>query len=373
MNSLRKVHVPLGPDAYDITIGGLVHAQLGALYAASPDSRAAVITSDNIAQLHAATVRESLRSGGWDVEVFVVPDGEAAKDLALAGDLCRRLAQSAFDRGAVIFALGGGVIGDLAGFVAAIYLRGITFVQLPTTLLAQVDASVGGKVAVDLPEGKNLIGAFHQPDAVFIDTSVLETLPDRYLRSGMAEAIKHAAIADEELFSFIEENIERIHARDAEILQHLLARNCQIKVDIVIQDPRDTGVRGLLNLGHTIGHAVEAGAHWAIHHGEAVAMGMVAETRLAVELGICGEGDLERLAELLAAAELSADSSEVDMSLAAAALRRDKKITNQALRLPLMTRIGEADLFEGISVAQVEAALVKAVEGSAPTGMADCT
>ncbi len=361
MNSLRKVHVPLGPDAYDISIGGSIHQRLGELYPAPPGSRAALITSDNIAQLHAATVRESLCSGGWDLEMFVVADGEAAKDLAVAGDLCRRLAQSGFARGAVIFALGGGVIGDLAGFVAAIYLRGIAFVQLPTTLLAQVDAGVGGKVAVDLPEGKNLIGAFHQPDAVFIDTSVLGTLPDRYLRSGMAEVIKHAAIADEELFGFIEENIERIYARDPEALQHLLTRNCQIKVDIVIQDPRDTGVRGLLNLGHTVGHAVEAGAHWAIDHGEAVAIGMVAETRLAVELGICGEGDLERLAALLAAAGLSADTSAVDTKLATAALRRDKKIARETLRLPLMTRIGKAELFETISIEQLEAALLNAV------------
>jgi 3-dehydroquinate synthase len=361
LNTFTKVHVPLGPDAYEIIIGGAILKGLDKLYAADSHSRAALITSDNIAPLHAAPVREALRSGGWDVELFVVPDGEAAKDLTVAGDLCRRLAQSGCDRGAVIFALGGGVIGDLAGFVAAIYLRGITFVQLPTTLLAQADASVGGKVAVDLPEGKNLIGAFHQPDAVFIDTSVLGTLPDRYLRSGMAEVIKHAAIADEELFSFIEDNIELIYARDPEILQHLLARNCQIKVDVVTRDPRDTGVRSLLNLGHTIGHAVEAGAHWAIHHGEAVAIGMVAETRLAVELGICGEHDLERLEELLATAGLRADTSEVDTTLAVAALRRDKKIANRALRLPLMTRIGKAELFQSIDIEQLEVALLNAV------------
>ena len=363
MNSFAKVHVPLGAASYDITIGASVHEHLGRLYPPRTGQRGCLIAPENLVDLYAAGLLQSLSAGGWQVELLPVADGEAAKNLQTAEQLCRRLAQTAFDRGSVLFALGGGVVGDLVGFVAAIYLRGIAFVQLPTTLLAQVDASVGGKVAVDLPEGKNLIGAFHQPDAVFIDTVPLNTLPDRQLRSGMAEVIKHAVIADAELFSYIEANLDRIYGREPTTLEHLLARNCQIKVDIITQDPYDTGLRSLLNLGHTVGHALEAAAaDWAIHHGEAVAIGTLAEARLAVQLGICEQHDLDRLQHLLAKAGLQSGIGEVDIDRATAALRRDKKIADQALRLPLMTAIGSAQVFEDITLDQLDAALRDALQ-----------
>ncbi len=363
MNFFTKVHVALGPASYDITIGASVQEHLGRLYPPRPGQRGCVIAPENLVDLYADGVLESLRAGGWEVELLSVADGEATKNLGTAEQLCRRLAQMTFDRGSVLFALGGGVVGDLVGFVAAIYLRGIAFVQLPTTLLAQVDASVGGKVAVDLPEGKNLVGAFHQPAAVFIDTVPLKTLPDRQLRSGMVEVIKHAAIADADLFSYLEANLERIYEREPTVLEHILARNCQIKVDIVAQDPYDTGPRSLLNLGHTVGHAVETGAAaWAIHHGEAVAIGMLAETRLAVQLGICDQHDLDRLQKLLDRVGLQSAIREVDIDKARAALRRDKKITDQALRLPLMTAIGSAEVFSDIALEQLDTALRDVLE-----------
>jgi len=363
---LSNVHVPLGADSYDIAVGASLYGELGRLFPPRPGQRGCVIAPENLVGEYAEPVLEGLRAGGWEAELLPVIDGEQAKNLQTAGELCRHLAQRAFDRGSVVFALGGGVVGDLAGFVASIYLRGIAFVQLPTTLLAQVDASVGGKVAVDLPEGKNLVGAFHQPAAVFMDTDALKTLPDRQLRSGMAEIIKHAVIADGDLFAYVEENLQRAYAREPEALKHLLVRNCQIKVDIVTQDPLDTGRRSLLNLGHTVGHALEVAAEdWGLHHGEAVAIGMVAEGRLSVRLGKCDREALDRLERLIAAAGLQAETVAVDIEMAREALRRDKKIADGALRLPLMTGIGSAEILAGVPMEQVDAALREALDSNA--------
>jgi 3-dehydroquinate synthase len=355
---VATVHVSLGAQSYDIVIGEGLHQRLHELLPARPGQRGCVVTSENLAEMYGQRALSSLTASGWIADLFSVPDGEAAKTVERAAELCRMLARAGLDRGAVLFALGGGAVGDLVGFVASIYLRGISFVQLPTTLLAQVDASVGGKVAVDLPEGKNLVGSFHQPQAVLIDTDTLRTLPARQLRSGLAEVVKHAVIADADLFSFIETRLEDIVSLEPEVLQHLLECNCQIKVDIVTQDPLDKGVRSLLNLGHTIGHAVEAATGgWEIHHGEAVALGMLAEGRLAVQLGMCEESALERLGRLLQRLGLEVAVGSVDLKLARAALRRDKKIVDGALRLPLMCDIGEAHMVDEVTLEQLDAVL----------------
>jgi 3-dehydroquinate synthase len=366
VETLTTISVPLGQQSYSIAIGQGLHQRLHELYPARASQRGYVIASDNLAELFGAPVLHSLRLAGWDVDLLTVPDGESAKTIEIAGTLCRQLAQSGLDRGAVLFALGGGAVGDLVGFVASIYMRGIDFVQLPTTLLAQADASVGGKVAVDLPEGKNLVGAFHQPSAVFMDTHALRTLPVRHLRAGMAEVVKHAVIADIDLFSYIESQLDDILAVDAEALKHLLARNCQIKVDIVTQDPLDKGVRSLLNLGHTIGHAVEAATEeWEIHHGEAVAFGMLVEGRLAVQRGICAESALERLRRLLQRLGFEADVDSVDLEQARAALRRDKKIADGVLRLPLMFDVGDARMVDDVTVEQLDAVLCETLRDDA--------
>jgi len=251
-----EIPVELGDDSYTIHIGkGLLEAVGDIAGPEQAGHRAAVITDDNLEELYASAVAQSLGRAGWDVALFAVPSGEGSKTLASAGQLCEQLAEAGLDRSGVVFAVGGGMVGDLAGFVAAVYMRGIPFVQVPTTLLAQVDASVGGKVAVDLPRAKNLVGAFHQPRAVVVDIETLSTLSDSQFQSGLAEVIKHAAIADAQMFSYLEQMLEQVMAHDRASLKYLLARNCQIKAEVVAADPHEQGQRAVLNFGHTIGHA----------------------------------------------------------------------------------------------------------------------
>ncbi|MGQ9733150.1 MAG: 3-dehydroquinate synthase, partial [Candidatus Zipacnadales bacterium] len=297
-----EVRVELPSRPYSIHIGENALERLQALIPAqAQDQRAAVVADNTTAGLYGDRVVTALQGGGWDVELLMVPPGEASKTPDKAVELCGRLAQAGFDRSSTVFALGGGVIGDLAGFVAAIYMRGIPFVTLPTTLLAQVDSSVGGKVGVDLPQGKNLIGAFHQPQAVIIDPGVLGTLPFREFAAGLAEVVKHAVIADASLFELLSRQANKVTAREPGLLSEIVARNCRIKAGIVVQDPEErTGVRAILNYGHTIGHAIERGATgWEIRHGEAVALGMLVEARLAARLGLGQEAVATALESLL--------------------------------------------------------------------------
>lgn len=353
MNAVT-VHVPLGDDSYDIHISANALQRVPEDFTARPGQRGVLITAENLVDQYAAEFQMAMQNSGWGLKLLAVPDGEASKNLRLAGQLCRSMAQDGCDRGSVVFALGGGVVGDLAGFVASIYMRGIDFVQLPTTLLAQADASVGGKVAVDIPEGKNLIGCFHQPAAVYIDTSTLTTLPDRHIQAGMAEVIKHAVIADEGLFEFISDNIDNIFECDPKTLQHLLQRNCQIKVNVVCRDPLDTGVRGVLNLGHTIGHALEAATpDWALHHGEAVAAGMIAEAHLSQKMGLCEPKTVKRIERLLDRVGLIVNLDDVDRTKATETIERDKKITGGKLALPLIRDIGDVQIVETVSIEDV--------------------
>ena len=361
MGDCTTVTVPLGADAYDIAIGDGLLASVGDLHPPRVGQQACLVTAEPLVELFAGQVMDSLLQADWDAELLAVPDGESAKTPQHAVELCRQMARAGLDRGAVVFALGGGVIGDLAGFAAAVYLRGVDFVQLPTTLLAQVDAAVGGKVAVDLPEGKNLLGAFHQPRAVIMDTLTLRSLPQRQMSSGLAEVIKHAAIADAGLLGYVEENMAAIEARDPRILRHVLERNCQIKADIVASDPHEAGLRAVLNVGHTIGHALEASSDWRMSHGEGVALGMIAETRLAVELGRCPAADLLRLSAVLKAGGLGGGMELADAPRARAALLRDKKIRDGRLRLPLITGLGSVAVFDDIPPAMVEQALIGAL------------
>jgi len=354
-----EIPVELGDDSYTIHIGkGLLEA-VGEI--AAPDQRgqrAAVITDDNLEELYASAVAESLERAGWDVALFAVSSGEGSKTLATGGQLCEQLAEAGLDRSSVVFAVGGGMVGDLAGFVAAVYMRGIPFMQVPTTLLAQVDASVGGKVAVDLPRAKNLVGAFHQPQAVIIDTSALETLPERQLCSGLAEIIKHAAIADEALFGYLEENLERLEKRDPVCLKYVLARNCQIKAEVVAADPHEQGQRAVLNFGHTIGHALERAApQWQLSHGEAVAVGMVAESEVAVEKKLSEPDVVERLRWLVTQAGLQPDLTGIDPQQAGTAMSADKKLRGGRLRLPVVPRIGEVTLTDQIQLTDLQEAM----------------
>lgn len=358
-----RVQVSAGNGEY------AVHVQRGALKslcalcaAQSPGTRCLVVTTDSVGGLYAERVMAGLAQGGWEPHLVCVRDGEQAKSLEGAAALYDALIDAGVDSGGMVFALGGGVVGDLAGFAAATYRRGIGFAQLPTTLLAQVDASSGGKVAVNHPRGKNLIGAFYQPCGVVIDTETLATLPERDLRAGLAEVIKHAAIADARLFDYLEAEIEAFIGLNDVCVRYVVARNCQIKAKFVERDPLDRGIRACLNYGHTVGHAVEkAAGEWGLRHGEAVAVGMAAEAQLAVELGVCDPGVAQRQIALLRRAGLRVTAPHLDLGVASAALLQDKKIASGRLRLPLVPEIGRVRLLKDCDPGLLARALERVV------------
>jgi len=344
----QVVRVELGEHAYDVQVGkGLLDsAQLAGLVTGA---QAFVLSDANVAPLYLARVRAAL--AGKQVGSLVIPAGEQEKTLARFGEAMAALAESGASRDVTVLALGGGVVGDLAGFAAACWMRGARFVQLPTTLLAMVDSSVGGKTAVDLPAGKNLVGAFHQPAAVLADLGTLKTLPARELRAGLAEIVKAAAIADAGFFDWIEANAEGLAAGDEALLEHAIATAIAFKAGVVARDERERGERMLLNLGHTFGHAIETEqGYGGLLHGEAVAVGMVLAANLSAQLGNAPAEDARRLRELLTRLGLP---TAVPPGLAPEALlarmRLDKKSVSGALRLVLWRGIGQAEVVPGLS------------------------
>ena len=298
-----EIPVQLGARSYPILVGTGALTSVGRELARRKVGRKVVVVSDAaIAALHGQPVTEGLRKAGFDTLSVSVPEGEHAKRLEIASGLWDRLLDVGCDRTSTVVALGGGAIGDLAGFVAATYMRGMNFVQVPTTLLAQVDASIGGKTAIDHARGKNLIGAFHQPRMVVVDPGTLTTLPDREFRSGLAEVIKHGIVLDADYFADLETDIASLLARDLSTLERVVAGSCRLKAQVVERDEREAELRWVLNYGHTIGHALEAVTgfrRWA--HGEAVSLGIAAESRLAEHLGIASAETAERQLQLLSA------------------------------------------------------------------------
>ncbi len=354
---MREITVELGQRRYPIRIGaGLLHDH--AMLAALVTGRHALIVSDgNVAPHYLARVEAALT--GKTPRSLVIAPGEQEKTLARFGEVLDALATLGASRDATVIALGGGVVGDLAGFAAACWMRGVRFVQLPTTLLAMVDSSVGGKTAVDLPAGKNLVGAFHQPAAVVIDTDTLATLPTRELRAGLAEVVKYGAIFDAGFFAWLETNADALLAREPEALAEAIARSCTHKATVVARDETEQGERALLNFGHTFGHAIEAEQGFGgLVHGEAVAVGMVLAAKLSSRLGRAPQVDAERLQQLLARIGLPV---EIPAGLAPAALlarmRLDKKSVSGALRLILWRGLGQAELAAGVAEADVLAVL----------------
>lgn len=336
MQPSATLTVELGERRYPILIGrGLIGTLNLVPYVAGPDCL--VVTTSTVAPLWLERLRGSF--GGIRFESVVLPDGERHKTLATFEAVIDALARLRAGRDATVIALGGGVVGDIAGFAAASYMRGIAYLQVPTTLLAQVDSSVGGKTGVNHREGKNLIGAFHQPRAVVIDTDVLGTLPDRELRAGLAEVIKHAVIADAEFFGWLEAHLDPLLERDAAALAHAIRRSCEIKAAVVAADEREAGRRALLNYGHTFAHAIENVAgygEWL--HGEAVAAGMV----MAAELSDAETSDRERLEALLERAGLPTSPPAEHRDRLASAMQMDKKNRGGQLRFVLLKRLGEA-------------------------------
>ncbi|MCL4683270.1 3-dehydroquinate synthase [Myxococcota bacterium] len=342
----RTVRVELGERSYAIRIGFDTLDQAGPAIAEIAATRRAVIVSvPEVARRYAPRLERSLRAAGLRVRRLLVPDGERAKTLRHAGALYEGLLDFGADRGTVVVALGGGVVGDLAGFVAATWMRGIPFVQVPTTLLAMVDASVGGKVAVDLPRGKNLVGAFHQPRLVWMDLATLQSLPRRQRAAGLAEAIKHGAIRDKALFERFERDVEAVLELEPGPTLDVLARSCAIKADVVSQDEREAGLRLHLNFGHTLAHAVETlTGYRRILHGEAVAIGMVFAARRSEALGHAPAGTADRLSALLQRIGLPTEAPPFPRRAYLSALRVDKKRTDAHVRFVVLRGIGRADI-----------------------------
>lgn len=347
-----RVPVRLGRRNYWIDTGPDLLGQIGATLSGLAKGRQAlVVTDEEVGRLYSARVVESMRSKGFDADLAVVPPGESTKSIEWASRLYDRLVEKNADRQTVVVALGGGVVGDLAGFVAATFARGIPFVQAPTTLLAMVDASVGGKVAVDHPKAKNLIGAFHQPRAVICDLTTLGTLPDREYRCGLAEVVKYGVIMDESFFSEIEKRAEDVNARQSSIVERIVVRSCELKARVVEEDEFETtGRRAILNYGHTFAHAFETAAGYEeIKHGEAVAMGMICAGRLAQRLGRVDQGFHVRQEELWSRLGLP---TRVPASVAGkdlvSIMRRDKKSVAGQLRFILPTRIGDVGAVDSV-------------------------
>ncbi len=347
IDDMLKVPVPLGhrPDlSYDILIEqGLLGNTAAVLKEKFHGRSLALISDSNVADLYGGKLLSGLRGRDFRfVELIPFAAGEASKCRRVKAEIEDKLFGSGMARDTLVVALGGGVTGDLAGFVAATFNRGVPLVQVPTSLLAMADSSIGGKVGIDVPWGKNLLGAFHQPSLVLIDPALLATLPERELRSGMAEVVKHGVIRDAELFGFIEENLERILKREPDLLAELVARNCRIKAEVVSLDERENNLRQILNFGHTLGHAVESFTGFDWLHGEAVALGMVAEAALAVNLGLMAPEVPDRIAALLSRIGLPVELGP----LAAPAeelvelTRLDKKARSGKARYALASRIG---------------------------------
>jgi 3-dehydroquinate synthase len=337
------VNVALGERSYPIHIGAGLLAQTALLLPHLCAPRAAIVTDTTVAPLYLAPLTGALRAAGVNVTEVVLPPGESHKDWGNLNRIFDRLLAANCDRGTTLIALGGGVVGDVAGFAAATYQRGVPMVQIPTTLLAQVDSSVGGKTAINHPLGKNMIGAFHQPRVVLADIATLSTLSDRELRAGIAEIIKHGLLGDAAFFAWLENHVDDLLAREPAALTHAIRRSCEMKADIVALDERESGMRARLNLGHTFGHAIETGLGFGVWlHGEAVAAGMVVAAELSRRLGHIQAADVSRIKALLARAGLPAALPLLGPDLYIDLMRRDKKAVAGDIRYVLLKHVGEA-------------------------------
>lgn len=340
---MRTIEVALGARTYPIHIGDGLLPRIAEFCGQLRPTSIAIVTNDVLERLHLPAVEESFARAGMRTTTVVVPDGESLKTLESWSGILDRLLAARLDRKSLLVALGGGVIGDLGGFAAAVYQRGIPFVQVPTTLLSQVDSSVGGKTGVNHPAGKNMIGAFYQPRLVLIDTSTLMTLPDRELRAGLAEVIKYGLIRDRAFFEWLEENIERLLRRDREALVHAIETSCRHKAEVVASDETEQGERALLNLGHTFGHAIEAGlgyGEWL--HGEAVAAGSALAARLSARLGWLAAADVERIEQIFTTCGLPTDAPKLGPDRYLELMMHDKKSIGGKIRLILLREIGNA-------------------------------
>ena len=359
------LHVDLGARSYPIHIGPGVLAEAGDLIAPHLKRLFTVIVTDtNVAPLHLKQLGQALSSSGIEHQSIVVPAGEASKSFSQLDMLCQELLQAGVERSDAIIAFGGGVIGDLAGFAAAILRRGVDFIQIPTTVLAQVDSSVGGKTGINTAQGKNLIGAFHQPKAVLADTGVLETLPPRQFRAGYAEIVKYGLIDNPTFFEWCEQNWKRVHQGETEAIIHAIKTSCRAKASIVAQDERESGCRALLNLGHTFGHVLEAATGYSdrLYHGEGVAAGMALAFDYSVSAGLCTGQDAGRVRQHLASVGLPSSLQDIEGDLPETdilmeMMEQDKKIAAGKLVLILARGIGRSFISNDVPREDVRAFL----------------
>lgn len=343
---MKKITVALGERSYDILISpGLLNACREDLHRIINEKKCGIVTDSNVKAYYGVNTEKIICGAGADTTVFSFEAGEERKTLDTVGNICRTLSQARLDRSSFVIALGGGVVGDLAGFAAAIYMRGIDFIQIPTTLLAMVDSSVGGKTGADLPEGKNLIGAFWQPRLVIIDPETLKTLPEKEVRCGLAEVVKYGVIMDDELFCDLENNVSSLKSLNLEYYTGIIARCCQLKAQIVTADERENGVRGILNYGHTFGHALELVSNFALAHGEAIAIGMNIAAELAFSAGLIDYVTVTRQRNLLSALQLPCRvPAGMDIEEIYRGMMQDKKKVGSAIKFVVPRRIGLAEI-----------------------------
>jgi 3-dehydroquinate synthase len=355
---MRKVRVNLGNTSYDIHIGSGILRQSGhQLKKQGFPGKLIAITNPTVKELYGEALEQSLLSAGFTVTLLTVPDGEEQKSLETAGKLYLELASQHAERTTPILALGGGVIGDLAGFVAATYKRGAPLIQIPTTLLAQVDSSIGGKVAVNHGQLKNEIGAFYQPRLVISDIATLATLTPKALGDGLAEVIKYGVIRDSRLLSYLEENMDKVKSASKLALEEVVFRSAEIKAEVVAKDERDLGLRAILNYGHTVGHAAESASDFRISHGEAVAIGMLAAARISRELGILAPGELVRLENLITKTGLPTKAPNLDLERLVSAIKHDKKVRQGKVRFILPRSLGEVFITDDVNLSLVKQVL----------------
>ena len=348
---MQKITVELEDRSYPIMLKRGLLSEVGStLRDMGFSGRAAVVTNPVVEGLYGAAVTAGLKDAGFDPVVITIPDGESAKTIETASGIYDELIKNKMERSNLIIALGGGVVGDIAGFAAATYLRGVPYVHLPTTLLAQVDSSVGGKTAVNHPKGKNLIGAFYQPKAVFIDPETLQTLDGAELKSGFAEVVKYGVIWDKDFFALLEESAAALAAdppASGDELIKAIERSCEIKAEVVGADERETGIRSILNFGHTFAHAIETGAGYGrFKHGEAVSIGMVMAAELSRKLDLCDDSVPARIKALLSALGLPVDLPELSAEALIESMKLDKKVAGGRIRFVLVSELGKVLLKE---------------------------
>ena len=355
----KRVRVALADNPYDILIGpGVLSDVVEDIHSFGPVSRYVIVTDSNVADLLGYDLAAMFRDRDLPASICSFPAGEESKNMSTITDLARQMVREGADRQSLVVALGGGVSGDMAAFLASIYMRGISFVQVPTTLLAQVDSSVGGKTGVDLPEGKNLLGTFYQPLRVYADIGVLATLPAGEYRNGLAEVVKYGMIRDAAFFDYLEDHAVDIINLEPSAVAHIVDVSCRIKADVVAQDEREGGLRRILNFGHTIGHAIEAAAGYRLPHGEAVGLGMVAISDISVSRGLMERGEYERLCSLLKRFGLPVKlEMELDPGEILERMKSDKKSRKGSISFVLGKGIGDTLITEDVSVSEVEKAV----------------